>query len=213
MTYLVYPGATHQRFEHCLGVMEVATRIYDVVTNPRNIFQNESVREIVPEPGLVEYWRRVLRMAALCHDMGQLPFFHGPEDLLPKGTNHETLSLAIIRSDLMVQPGPDHDYLQRHYSDFLNGYQRQIEFVADCLASRDVKDLERLATALYITLEGGPPAERPTKLNALKPHVHIEDATKAVQELDAVVAFATKAGFATALPNATSLFMFMVAPV
>ena len=24
LTYLVYPGATHRRFEHCLGVMEVA---------------------------------------------------------------------------------------------------------------------------------------------------------------------------------------------
>ena len=29
MTYLVYPGATHTRFEHSLGVMELASRIYD----------------------------------------------------------------------------------------------------------------------------------------------------------------------------------------
>src|SRR5262245_41038479 len=65
MTNLVYPGATHRRFEHCLGVMEVATRIYEVVTDSRNIVSNESVREIVPEKGLVDYWRRVLRMAAL----------------------------------------------------------------------------------------------------------------------------------------------------
>jgi len=91
MTYLVYPGATHRRFEHCLGVMEVATRIFDVVTNPRNIY-NESVRDLLPESGRVVYWRTALRMAALCHDMGHLPFSHGPEDLLPKGTNHETLS-------------------------------------------------------------------------------------------------------------------------
>jgi hypothetical protein len=27
LTYLVYPGATHRRFEHSLGVMELATRI------------------------------------------------------------------------------------------------------------------------------------------------------------------------------------------
>ena len=31
LTYLVYPGATHRRFEHSLGVMELATRIFDVV--------------------------------------------------------------------------------------------------------------------------------------------------------------------------------------
>ncbi len=47
LTYLVYPGATHRRFEHCLGVMEVASRIYDVVTNPQNI-HHESVRKFVP---------------------------------------------------------------------------------------------------------------------------------------------------------------------
>ena len=34
LTYLVYPGATHKRFEHSLGVMELASRIYDVVTEP-----------------------------------------------------------------------------------------------------------------------------------------------------------------------------------
>src|SRR4051794_5390912 len=37
LTYLVYPGATHRRFEHCLGVMQVAGRIYDVVMRPENL--------------------------------------------------------------------------------------------------------------------------------------------------------------------------------
>jgi HD superfamily phosphohydrolase len=34
LTYLLYPGATHKRFEHSLGVMHLATEIFDVVTNP-----------------------------------------------------------------------------------------------------------------------------------------------------------------------------------
>ena len=37
LTYLIYPGATHRRFEHSLGVMELAGRIYDVVTNPTKV--------------------------------------------------------------------------------------------------------------------------------------------------------------------------------
>src|SRR5579884_639571 len=31
----VYPGATHTRFEHSLGVMEVATRAFDVLARKR----------------------------------------------------------------------------------------------------------------------------------------------------------------------------------
>jgi HD superfamily phosphohydrolase len=31
LTYLLYPGATHKRFEHSLGVMELAGRVFDGV--------------------------------------------------------------------------------------------------------------------------------------------------------------------------------------
>ena len=94
MTYLVYPSATHRRFEHSLGVMDAATKIYDVATDPENIY-HDSVRKLVPRKNELEwgYWRRVLRMAALCHDVGHLPFSHAAEkELLPKGVRHEHLS-------------------------------------------------------------------------------------------------------------------------
>jgi hypothetical protein len=35
MCYQVYPGATHKRFEHSLGVMDVARRIFDSVFRQR----------------------------------------------------------------------------------------------------------------------------------------------------------------------------------
>ncbi len=48
------------------------------------------------------YWRRVLRMAALCHDIGHLPFSHAAEkDLLPKEWDHERLTRELILSDEM----------------------------------------------------------------------------------------------------------------
>src|SRR6266852_2215110 len=47
LTYLVYPSSTHRRFEHSLGVMDLAGRIYDVVTDPENI-RHDSVRDLVP---------------------------------------------------------------------------------------------------------------------------------------------------------------------
>ena len=104
LTSLVYPAATHRRFEHSLGVMELAGRVFDVVTNPDNI-HNESVRNIVPPVGSHEraYWRRVLRMAALCHDIGHLPFSHAAElELLPDGWDHERLTVDLIRGPEMV---------------------------------------------------------------------------------------------------------------
>jgi len=63
MTYLVYPGATHRRFEHSLGVMELADRVYKTIVAEEN--RIEKVRNFFPGADQISYWRRVLRMAAL----------------------------------------------------------------------------------------------------------------------------------------------------
>ena len=93
IAYLVYPGATHSRFEHSLGVMELVTRIYNTLIDPHNqtISLNKSQEEL-------SYWRLILRLAALCHDMGHLPFSHTAEkSLLPEG-GHEQMTHRLIRS-------------------------------------------------------------------------------------------------------------------
>jgi uncharacterized protein len=101
MSYLVYPGATHRRFEHSLGVMELADRVFHIITAEEH--RDDRVREIFPGPDQLTYWRRVLRMAALCHDIGHLPFSHAAENLLPAETSHEDLTLRLIRSPEMSQ--------------------------------------------------------------------------------------------------------------
>lgn len=100
MTYLLYPGATHRRFEHSLGVMELAGRVYDILIKR----PHSKIKNIVPEtPDEKNYWRRVIRMAGLCHDLGHLPFSHTAETLLPDGWNHEKLTIEIIKSKEMCQ--------------------------------------------------------------------------------------------------------------
>ena len=103
LTYLLYPGATHKRFEHSLGVMELASRIFDVVTHPEHLSDN--IRDLFPQINDLDkckYWRRVLRMAALCHDIGHLPFSHASEDeLLPNVWNHEKITRELILSSQM----------------------------------------------------------------------------------------------------------------
>jgi len=100
VAYLIYPGATHTRFEHSLGVMEFASRIYDTLMNPYNL---QAVKHI-QLPTIMEeryYWRQILRLASLCHDLGHLPFSHTAEkSLLPAG-GHESMTIEIIRSKEM----------------------------------------------------------------------------------------------------------------
>jgi uncharacterized protein YwgA len=66
-------------------------------------------------------------------------------------------------------------------------FHTQAEFVASHFASRRVAELERLATALFVTrndLPDGTPEARAARINKLKPHVSIEEAHDAVKEVD-----------------------------
>lgn len=95
---LVYPGANHTRFEHCLGVMDISSRIYETLIAKHNL--DPLYSHMIPASQEERtYWRRILRLAALCHDLGHLPFSHTAEpDLFPKG-GHERMTHKIIRSE------------------------------------------------------------------------------------------------------------------
>ena len=111
MSYLVYPGATHKRFEHALGTMELATKAFDTVTSTANIDDRVSAAIPLLDPrhrparqGELDRWRQTLRMAALFHDIGHLPFSHAAEhELLPDGWDHERITVDIIKSDEMCR--------------------------------------------------------------------------------------------------------------
>ena len=87
MAYLVYPGALHTRFEHSLGVMHIAGRLADKLLED-------------------EKQRRLVRLAALLHDVGHGPFSHVSEEILERyfdkeeygitGKIHEIIGCEII---------------------------------------------------------------------------------------------------------------------
>lgn len=69
LTNLVYPSANHTRFEHSLGTLFVAEHIIEKINkNPYPDFK------IGPED------RFIIRLCALIHDLGNLPFGHTLED-------------------------------------------------------------------------------------------------------------------------------------
>ena len=101
-TDLVYPGAMHTRFEHSLGVMHTATALYDsIVSKSGDLLKQELAYD---QAGL-DRDRRLVRLAALLHDVGHAPFSHSSEELLPRKRGsekfaHEDYSAAIIRHGL-----------------------------------------------------------------------------------------------------------------
>lgn len=77
----VYPGATHTRLSHSLGVMHLAGRIASSLS-----------RQGLLSPDLVG----LVRIAGLLHDIGHLPLSHCLEQLLGRGA-HEELTAYMVR--------------------------------------------------------------------------------------------------------------------
>jgi HD superfamily phosphohydrolase len=104
-TDYVYPGAMHTRFEHSLGVMHMATMLYDgIMARCWDRLRHEHGYD---EAGKNRY-RQLIRLAALLHDVGHGPFPHAVEELAPvkedtpekRSYRHEEYSTTIIRRHL-----------------------------------------------------------------------------------------------------------------
>jgi len=86
MVAFVYPGATHTRMEHSLGVYR----------NAIDFLQRLSGDDALGRV-LGEYDVKVFLVAALLHDIGHWPFCHAIEDLRQVGIpRHESLARRLI---------------------------------------------------------------------------------------------------------------------
>ena len=88
MTDMVYPGAMHTRFEHSLGVMHVATRMFDHIRDRRLEFLKT---ELSFTEGGLEKDRVLVRLSSLLHDVGHAPFSHAAEGLMDKDLSQASL--------------------------------------------------------------------------------------------------------------------------
>src|SRR6266496_5129923 len=79
-TDYVYPGAMHSRFEHSLGVMHMATLLYDSIA----VRSWPQLQDMLGYNESGKYRnRQLVRLAALLHDVGHGPFSHAAEELTP----------------------------------------------------------------------------------------------------------------------------------
>jgi HD superfamily phosphohydrolase len=80
-TYLVYPGATHSRFEHALGTHHLSRRTLALLCEAQDASISENEQAIV-------------RSAALLHDVGHYPFSHALEEI--GALHHEDVARPLI---------------------------------------------------------------------------------------------------------------------
>lgn len=124
--YLAFPGATHSRFEHSLGVLHLAATTWDkLYTNQKRLaktlsalsnyheLEKDSSCRLLPPLEVIDdifhspYIEQTMRLAALLHDVGHPPFSHSGERLLPP--------VATIIEDNPGLPSYLQEFLQRRH--------------------------------------------------------------------------------------------------
>ena len=83
LTYLVYPGAHHTRFDHAIGCMHLMNKAINQIRN-----KGHEITEAEAE---------ALKIAILLHDIGHGPFSHALENSIASNITHEHLSLMFMQ--------------------------------------------------------------------------------------------------------------------
>ncbi len=84
LSYLVYPGVHHTRFEHALGCLYLMQQTIAVLESKNVKISNEE--------------SEALQIAILLHDIGHGPFSHTLEHSFIKGVHHEDISLQFMKA-------------------------------------------------------------------------------------------------------------------
>jgi HD superfamily phosphohydrolase len=88
LAFLVYPGATHSRFEHALGAWHLAGMAMRLLEE-RGALAGISARD-----------QQVVRAAALLHDVGHYPFSHALEEI--GVTDHEEVARPLVTDGVIA---------------------------------------------------------------------------------------------------------------
>ncbi len=148
------------------------------------------------------------KAAYLLHELGGVPFDfnfilykHGPFSFELRDELGTMRADRLMERQVQVPPyGPRFVVtdrgceLETRFARTMERYGDVLDWVAERLGDRGVMELERLATALWVTRELGDEAsvdDRGARLHQVKPHVSIADAADAVSEIDEMLAEAS----------------------
>ena len=98
--YLVFPGATQDRLSHSIGAMHLAGVVFDQIVE--EFISTYGPRAI--QPTQKDYFRRLIRLAALLHDVGHGPFSHSLEGVTNAGRPIHPVRKRFLEEGVI----PDH---------------------------------------------------------------------------------------------------------
>lgn len=120
MTSYLYPGATHTRFEHSIGVAHLAGLMVKKIARRQ------------PELGITDEDILCVTVAGLCHDLGHGPFSHLFEEIVNRGRrgnfwHHEDMSIRLLKRIMERLP------IQQYHLT-----QKDTNFIALCISGLKV---------------------------------------------------------------------------
>lgn len=147
MSYMVYPGAQHTRFQHSLGAMHLMEETIAQLRSKGNEITEEESNAVLA--------------AILLHDIGHAPFSHVLESTITQGISHEEISLLMMQQINKEMGGA----LDLALQIFQNKYQKR--FLHQLVSSQlDMDRLDYLIRDSFFTgvVEGAVGAARIIKM-------------------------------------------------
>jgi HD superfamily phosphohydrolase len=144
----VYPGATHNRFEHSLGVYRNTLLFLQQLTSHKQFCDSVSERQA-----------ELLILAALFHDVGHWPFAHPIEDICLTGLpSHEEFAGNYLRSpDVVSLLATDWDVTPNEVLDSINRRGNSVrEKIASSILSGPI-DIDKMDYLYRDSLHAGVP--------------------------------------------------------
>jgi len=159
LSYLVYPGTHHTRFQHVLGAMHLMQTAIDVLKSKDISITNDEEEAVL--------------IAILLHDIGHGPFSHALEYSIINNISHESISLALMQEINKEYDGK----LSLAIEIFTGNYPKK--FLTELISSQiDVDRLDYLRRDSFYSgvIEGQVNSERLIKMmNVVDNHIVIEE--------------------------------------
>ena len=128
--YYVFPGSSHNRFEHSLGVAYLAEKMIVNIRNKQ------------PELNISERDIELIKIAGLCHDLGHGPYSHSfDNEILPRLSKNNPIIPHEVRSGILLRQIITHKNLKFSES--------EIEFICKCIYPNQDELLETDKSFLY----------------------------------------------------------------